>query len=59
MCGNGQYAGSQITYVTKSVTNSFHGHAIYMWHGRYLIANQCFSNEVGGAGPFNNFNRHR
>src|SRR6202041_2453809 len=26
----GQYAGSQITYVTKSGKNSFHGDAIYM-----------------------------
>jgi hypothetical protein len=53
----GQYAGSQITYTTKSGTNEFHGDAIYMWNGRYLNANQFFSNEVGLPRPFNNFNQ--
>ena len=53
----GQYAGSQITYVTKSGKNSFHGDAIYMWNGRALNANQFFSNEVGLPTPFNNFNQ--
>jgi hypothetical protein len=53
----GQYAGSQITYITKSGTNDFHGDAIYMWNGRYLNANQYFSNQVGLARPFNNFNQ--
>jgi len=53
----GQYAGSQITYTTKSGTNDFHGDAIYMWNGRYLNANQYFSNQVGLARPFNNFNQ--
>ena len=45
----GQYAGSQITYITKSGTNQFHGDAIYMWNGRALNANQFFSNQVGAA----------
>ena len=53
----GQYAGSQITYITKSGTNDFHGDAIYMWNGRYLNANQYFSNQVGLTRPFNNFNQ--
>ncbi len=53
----GQYAGSQITYITKSGTNSFHGDAIYMWNGRYLNADQFFSNQVGESRPFNNFNQ--
>ena len=53
----GQYAGSQITYITKSGTNDFHGDAVYMWNGRYLNANQFFSNSVGLARPFNNFNQ--
>jgi hypothetical protein len=52
----GQYAGSQITYTTKSGANEFHGDAIYMWNGRYLNANQFFSNQAGLARPFNNFN---
>ena len=53
----GQYAGTQITYITKSGTNEFHGDAIYMWNGRALNANQFFSNQVGQPTPFNNFNQ--
>jgi hypothetical protein len=53
----GQYAGSQITYITKTGTNQFHGDAIYMWNGRAVNANQFFSNEVGQPTPFNNFNQ--
>jgi len=53
----GQYAGTQVTYITKSGTNQFHGDAIYMWNGRALNANQFFSNQVGEPTPFNNFNQ--
>jgi hypothetical protein len=53
----GQYAGSQISYITKSGNNAFHGDAVYMWNGRALNANQFFSNEVGLLTPFNNFNQ--
>jgi hypothetical protein len=53
----GQYAGSQITYITKSGKNQFHGDAVYMWNGRALNANQFFSNQVGLGTPFNNFNQ--
>lgn len=53
----GQYAGSQITYITKSGTNQFHGDAVYNWNGRALNANQFFSNTVGAPTPFNNFNQ--
>ncbi len=53
----GQYAGTQITYITKSGSNEFHGNAIYMWNGRALNANQFFSNQVGQTRPFNNFNQ--
>lgn len=53
----GQYAGAQVSYITKSGTNEFHGDAIYMWNGRALNANQFFSNTVGAPTPFNNFNQ--
>ena len=53
----GQYAGSQITYATKSGDNAFHGDAIYNWNGRALNANQFFSNSTGLGRPFNNFNQ--
>lgn len=53
----GQYAGTQVTYISKSGTNQWHGDAVYNWNGRYLNANQYFSNEFGLATPFNNFNQ--
>jgi hypothetical protein len=51
----GEYAGSQITYTTKSGTNSFHGDAVYNWNGRAMNANQFFNS--GNPTPFNNFNQ--
>ncbi len=53
----GQYAGSQVNYVTKSGTNDFHGDAIYFWNGRTMNANDFFSNSAGQARPFVNFNQ--
>jgi hypothetical protein len=48
----GQLAGAQITYVTKSGTNQFHGNALYWWNGRLLNANNWINKEsqvVNGA----------
>jgi Carboxypeptidase regulatory-like domain/TonB-dependent Receptor Plug Domain len=53
----GQYAGTQVAYITKTGTNRFHGDAIYNWNGRAVNANQFFSNEFGQSTPFNNFNQ--
>jgi hypothetical protein len=53
----GQYAGSQIAYISKTGSNSFHGDAVYMWNGRELNANQFFANQAGLPTPFNNFNQ--
>ncbi len=53
----GQYAGSQVTFITKSGTNDFHGDAIWMWNGRYMNADDYFSNSVGSPRPFDNFNQ--
>ncbi len=53
----GQYAGSQVAYITRSGTNAFHGDAVYNWNGRALNADQFFSNQVGQPTPFNNFNQ--
>src|SRR5450631_184839 len=41
----GQLAGAQITYVTKSGTNAYHGNAAYWWNGRYLNANDWMTKE--------------
>jgi hypothetical protein len=53
----GQYAGTQVSYISKSGSNQFHGDAVYMWNGRVMNANQFFANEAGAARPFNNFNQ--
>jgi len=53
----GQYAGTQVTYITKSGNNQFHGDAIWNWNGRYLNADDFFSNSVGSPRPFDNFNQ--
>jgi hypothetical protein len=53
----GQFAGTQVSYITKSGQNQFHGSEIYMWNGRAMNANQFFSNSVGSPTPFNNFNQ--
>jgi hypothetical protein len=41
----GQLAGAQVTYVTKSGTNTFHGNAAYWWNGRLLNANDWMNKE--------------
>jgi Carboxypeptidase regulatory-like domain len=41
----GQLAGAQVTYVTKSGTNAFHGNAMYWWNGRLLNANNWMNKE--------------
>lgn len=53
----GQYAGSQVSYITKSGTNDFHGNAVYNWNGSALNANQFFSNASGLSRSFDNFNQ--
>ncbi|MGD1090319.1 MAG: carboxypeptidase regulatory-like domain-containing protein, partial [Verrucomicrobiota bacterium] len=53
----GQYAGAQVTYITKSGTNQFHGDAVYNWNGRAMNSNQYFLNQSGQPTPFNNFNQ--
>ncbi len=55
----GQYgglAGSQVNYVSKSGTNSYHGNAIYYWNGRAMNANNWFNNQSGDPKPFSNVN---
>lgn len=53
----GQLAGAQVTYVTKSGTNDFHGNAIYFWNGRALNANDWFNNATGTPIAFSNQNQ--
>ena len=53
----GQLSGAQVTYVTKSGTNEFHGNAQYWWNGRVMNANDWWSNYYGSPRPFSNANQ--
>ena len=57
---NGQYgqqSGAQVTYVTKSGTNNFHGSVKYNWNGRVMNANDWFANNSNTSRPFANANQ--
>lgn len=48
----GQLSGAQVTYVTKSGTNQFHGNLQYWWNGRDMNANDWFNNSsINGYTP--------
>jgi outer membrane receptor protein involved in Fe transport len=53
----GQLSGAQVSYVTKSGTNAFHGNAQWWWNGRYMNANNWFSNATQTERPFSNANQ--
>jgi hypothetical protein len=53
----GQLSGAQVTMVTKSGTNQFHGNALYWWNGRDMNSNDWFNNFYGGTRPFSNANQ--
>jgi hypothetical protein len=53
----GQQAGAQVSYVTKSGSNQFHGNVEYWWTGRALNANDYFNNLDGTPRPFANNNQ--
>jgi Carboxypeptidase regulatory-like domain len=44
----GRYGASQINYVTKSGTNSFHGNLYELWNGSKLNAANFFTNATPG-----------
>src|ERR1022692_1058577 len=44
----GRYGASQITYLTKSGTNSFHGNLYELWNGSKLNAADFFTNATPG-----------
>lgn len=53
----GTFSGAQVSYVTKSGTNAFHGNAVYTWNGRAMNANDWFNNFYGDPRPFSNANQ--
>ena len=55
----GQLSGAQVTYVTKSGANAFHGNALYWWNGSSMNANDWMNNNSNPATPkpFSNANQ--
>lgn len=53
----GQLSGAQVTYVTKSGTNQFHGNAQWWWNGAAMNSNDFFSNASQTPRPFSNANQ--
>ena len=59
----GQLAGAQVSYVTKSGTNAYHGNAQYWWNGRAINANGWMNKGsqiaagVPNQAPFSNANQ--
>jgi len=53
----GQLSGAQISYVTKSGTNQFHGNAQWWWNGRDMNSNNFFLNATQTPRPFANANQ--
>jgi hypothetical protein len=49
----GGAAGSNVNYLTKSGSNSFHGNAQYYWNGSALNANDWIDNALQNPRPFN------
>jgi hypothetical protein len=57
---SGQYgglSGAQVSYVTKSGSNDWHGKSDYYWNGRALNANDWFNNATGTPRSFVNANQ--
>ncbi len=47
----GTLAGSNVSMVTKSGTNNFHGNLIFDWAGENMMANDFFNNSSGTPRP--------
>jgi len=53
----GQLSGAQVSYVTKSGTNAFHGNVQWWWNGGSMNSNDFFSNATKTPRPFANANQ--
>jgi hypothetical protein len=53
----GTLAGANITYITKSGSNDFHGRAIWYWNGSAMNAESWESHNAGNPKPFSNANQ--
>jgi hypothetical protein len=53
----GGLGGAQVSEVTRSGGNKFHGNGAYWWNGRLLNANDYFDKQAGNPRPFDNVNQ--
>jgi hypothetical protein len=53
----GQLSGAQVSYVTKSGTNAFHGNVQWYWNGGAMNSNNFFFNATDTPRPFANANQ--
>jgi hypothetical protein len=53
----GGLGGAQVSEVSRSGGNKFHGNADYWWNGRIMNANDFFNNNSGTPRPFDNANQ--
>jgi len=53
----GTFSGAQVSYVTRSGSNTIHGNLNYLWNGRKMNSNDWFNNFFGSPKPFSNANQ--
>jgi hypothetical protein len=54
----GGLGGAQVSEVTRSGGNKFHGNFAYWWNGRMMNANDYFNKQTGSPRPFDNVNQY-
>jgi hypothetical protein len=53
----GGLGGAQVSEISRSGGNKFHGNAAYWWNGRAMNANDYFDKQGGNPRPFDNVNQ--
>jgi hypothetical protein len=54
----GGLGGAQVSEISRSGGNQFHGNATYQWNGRVMNANDFFNKENGAPRSFDNVNQY-
>jgi Carboxypeptidase regulatory-like domain len=53
----GGLGGAQVSEISRSGGNKFHGNAAYWWNGRAMNADDYFDKQAGNPRPFDNVNQ--
>uniref|UniRef100_E6QHS3 TonB-dependent transporter Oar-like beta-barrel domain-containing protein n=1 Tax=mine drainage metagenome TaxID=410659 RepID=E6QHS3_9ZZZZ len=53
----GGLGGAQVSEISRSGSNQFHGNMVYQWNGRVMNANDFFNKQSGTPRPFDNVNQ--